>query len=298
VALFTSYVVTYLILSVNRRSLLVVAQKDLEDKAKASLSNIFFSKRLRILGPLIVFLVFMVAFVLILFGINFPGFNAQYTGNLATVATAAALTVRQTTYFFLPTFYVLLNPITVPVIRAIQALYYIIAIGLPVIHLIFLAALWVVPLSISLQGVAFAGSEIFSAWSSLEVFLISFIALLAQLPVVSQLLAGLSCAGVNNAIAGTTAATPALCFTVFGQPAIGTYLSLVGALLYVIAANIILRIGDYVIRYRVSGGIETERRKVAPEDSIGSEAEYGTPPEESYESAQSSYNKSRSSRYR
>jgi len=277
-----------------------VAQKDLEDKEKASLSNIFFSKRLRITGPLVVFLVFMVSFILILFGINLNGVIATYAGNLPVVVTMNTLTTRLTSLFNLPTNYVMPNPITVPVIRAVQALFYIIAIGFPVIHIIFLAALWVVPLSIFLQGLAFAGTEILAAWSSLEVFLISFVVLLPQLPVVTGLLTmnAQACNGLNGNIAGTAAATPAQCYTTTGKIDVGTILSLVGAFLYVIAANIILRIGDYVIRYRISGGIETERRKVAPEDSIGSEAEYGTPPEESYESAQSSYGKSRSSRYR
>jgi len=300
VALFTSYVVTYLILSVNRRALLMVAQKDLEDKEKASLSSIFFSKRLRITGPLVVFLVFMVSFILILFGINLNGVFATYTGNIPVVAGMNLLLNRQTSFFNLPTNYIMPNPITIPVIRALQALYYIIAIGLPVIHLIFLAALWVVPLSITLQGIAFAGTEILSAWSSLDVFLISFVVLIPQLPIVSQLITmGVqTCTGLNNNFPGTIAATAAQCFTTTGRIDVGTILSLVGAFLYVVAANIILRIGDFVLRYRVSGGIETERRKVAPDDSIGSEGEYGTPPEESYESAQSSYGKSRSSRYR
>jgi len=288
-ALFASYVVSYLILTVNRRSLLVVAQKDLEDREKASLTNIFFSKRLRIAGPFLVFLVFMISFVLILFGINLNGLFITYAGNLPLL-TQGQLTTKPLAYFSIIGNVVMPNPLTAPIIRSVQALYYIISIALPVIHLILLAFLWFVPLSVNLQGSAFSGTEIISAWSSLEVFLVSFVVLLGQLPLVAQLVVGQACLGLTNLITLSGGQPLGPCFTVTSRLDVGTYVSLVGAFLYVVAANIILRIGAYVIRFRIKGGMETERRKVSPDDSIGSGTDYSTAQEESYESAQSSYN--------
>jgi hypothetical protein len=301
VAILTSYMVSYLILTVHRRSLIVVAQKDLEDKEKVAISGIFFSKRLKIIGPLIVFLVFMLSFVLILFGINLLGLNLAYNGNLGVLTGINGQ--RPIFIFFLITLIVMPNLNVAPIIRAIQTLYYIISIGLPVIHLIFLAGLWFVPLTVSMQGLVFSATEILSAWSSLDVFIVSFLVLLGQLPLVSTLVSGQACVGLAGLIANPQAA----CYVVTPTLMSGVYVSLVGALLYVIVANIIIRAGAYVIRYRISGGIETERRKVAPDpDSFGSESSYGTPPEESYESAISnsgygtSYNSqvSRSSRFK
>jgi len=288
-ALFSSYLVTYLILTVHRRSLIEVAQKDLEDKEKVAISYIFFSKRLRVAGPLLVFLVFMISFILILFGINLNGLNTLPTGNLQAVAGLKP--VIPFSYFLLPINIVMPNINTAPIIRAVQALYYILSIGLPVIHLIFLAGLWFVPLTISAQGLVFSGTEVLSAWSSLDVFLVSFVVLLKSLPVVSMLVANTSCGALANIITGMGGNPAGPCYNVNSVVDVGTYVSLVGAFLYVLVANIIIRTAAYVIRYRVSGGIETERRKVAPEDSFGSESSYGTPPEESYESAMSnSYN--------
>jgi len=291
VALFTSYVVSYLILVVHRKSVLIVARKDLEDSAKVSISNIFFMKRFKVGGPLTVFIVFMLSFILILFGINFTGFIENYAGTL-TLITQNQLLPRTYTLFGLTTTFVSPTAVTLPIIHSIMALYYIIGIALPVIHVLFLAMVWFVPLPISSQGIAFSITEIMAAWSSLEVFIISFLALAPSLNVVAGLVTGNACVNLPG-----LAVPQAQCLTINSTLSPGIFLSLIGAIFYVIAANIITRVGIYVIRFRVRGGIETERRKVAPDDSFGSDPEYGTPPEESYESAQSySFGNSRSSR--
>jgi len=240
----------------------------------------------------------MLSFILILFGINFNGFTEAYAGTL-TMIVQQNLTPRMYTLFGLTNTFVAPAPaaVTTPIIHAVMALYYIVGIALPVIHILFLAMVWFVPLPIASQGIAFAVTEIMAAWSSLEVFIISLLALVPSLNVVALLVTGNTCVNLVGLLGGQ--APQATCLTVTSTLNPGIFLSLVGAIFYVIAANIILRVGIYVIRFRVRGGIETERRKVAPDDSFGSDPEYGTPPEESYESAQSySFGNSRSSMYR
>jgi hypothetical protein len=298
VALFTSYAATYLVLILHRRSVLVIARKDLEDNEKVSISNIFF-KRFKVVGPVIIFIVFMLSFMLIIFGINFNGLFLAYSGTLPILAQGQ-LATRQLTFFGLTNTFVTLNPAEIPVIRALAALYYIIGIAFPVLHIFFLALLWFVPLPITLQGMAFSFTEVLSAWSALEVLLVSLVVLSNNIQIVANLVTGQACVGLQAVIAAMGAQAQALCLGVAPRVDPGAIVSLIGSFLYVIAANVILRIGTYVISYRIRGGIETERRKVAPDDSIGSDPDYGTPPEESYESAQSysfgTTNKSRSSR--
>jgi len=289
------------VLIAHRRSILVIARKDLEDNEKLSISNIFF-KRFKIIGPVIIFLVFMLSFILILFGINFPGIFVAYTGTLGQLLTQGLLLPRQLTFFGLTGSFVIPNPTVLPIIHSLMALYYIIGIAFPVLHLIGLAFLWFVPLPVTLQGMAFSFTEVLAAWSSLEVLLVSLVVLANNIQAVANIVTGgmMSCAGLQALVTAMGLQPAAQCFGVASRIDPGTIVSLIGAFLYVIAANIILRIGTYVISYRIRGGIETERRKVAPDDSFGSDPDYGTPPEESYESAQSysfgNTNKSRSSR--
>jgi len=246
----------------------------------------------------------MLSFILILFGINFPGIFMNYAGTLSLLAQGQ-LATRQLTFFGLSGFFVTPNLTVAPIIRALMALYYLIGIAFPVLHLIGLAFLWFVPLPVTLQGMAFSFTEVLSAWSSLEVLLVSLVILSNNLQVVANIITGPAmnaCVGLQNLVAAAGITPQAVCLGVATRIDPGTIVSMIGAFLYVIAANIILRIGTYVISYRIRGGIETERRKVAPDDSFGSDPDYGTPPEESYESAQSysfgnkSTNKSRSSR--
>jgi hypothetical protein len=290
VALFTSYIATYLVLVTHRRSVLVVARKDLEDNDKVSISNVLFARKRKIIGPLITFVVFIVSFALILFGINLNGFNVTYQG-----ALPLALGTRPFTYFNFVNTVVTTTAAGAAIFRALQALYYILGIGFPIFHLILLALLWFVPFSVPLQGLVFSITEITSAWASLEVFLVAILTLLQSLPAVSAILVGPACVALNNIMAGVINPAQAVCLNAAAKVDVGLGLSLTGAFLYVLAANVVIRAGAWVLRYRIRGGIETERRKITPDDSLGSDPDYITPGEESYESAQS-YSGSRSSR--
>jgi len=246
----------------------------------------------------VIFFVFILSFILILPGLPLNGINLNYSGTLQLLTlNMNQLLPRQISILLFSNTFVAANPITaVPINRALMALFYIMGIGFPVLHLIFLALLWFVPLPVTVQGMIFSLTEIISAWSALEVLIISVLVLVNNIQVVANFVTGLACVALNN----NGVVPQAQCLAVTGKADVGMVLALVGALLYVIAANIILRVGAYVISFRIRGGVETERRKVAPDDSFGSDPEYGTPPEESYESAQSysfgNTNQSRSSR--
>jgi len=283
VALFTSYLATYLILTVQRRTVLKIAPKDLEDTERISISGIFFEKRLVIIGPLLVFLVHLISFLLILFGINLTAIKIFFGGTLQQLLTQ--IQFIPTSIFLLLNNVITPTPVILGITQAVRALFYIVVIAFPIIHILLLAFLWFVPLPITYQGTAFTITEIFSAWSSLDVFIISFEALITSLPVVAQLVAGQACAGLANFI---NFPPQAQCLTTVSAVDAGISLTIIGSIVYVVAANVILRIATNVIQYRIRGGVETEKRKFQPDnDAIGSDGDYGTAPEESYESAQS-----------
>jgi hypothetical protein len=275
-----------MVLTLQRRTVLKVAPKDLEDTEKISISNIFFEDRFTFFGPLLVFFVHLAALLLILFGINQIIAVVNYAGNLVTIAQKANA--------ISPTFFNLLNNIFSPnpailgITNAVKALYYLLVIIFPILHLIMLAFLWFAPLPFTFQSTVFTITEIFSAWSTLEVFAISTSVLISQLTVVAGLVvgtAGQACSSLANLNPG---AMPLPCLTTAPAADAGLSLSIIGGVVYVLAANGILRIANRVIQFRIRGGVETERRRIVPnEDSIGSDRDYVSAPEESYESAQS-----------
>merc|ERR1711865_880722 len=79
---------------------------------------------------------------------------------------------------------------------------------IPLMHMLSLAVLWVTPLSLPNQHRLFVLTEILNAWSALEVFVVSVIVALLELPTFAQFIIGDMCDIPNDLITTLDHSTP------------------------------------------------------------------------------------------
>eukprot|EP00656_Telonema_subtile_P002700 TRINITY_DN1122_c0_g1_i1.p1 TRINITY_DN1122_c0_g1~~TRINITY_DN1122_c0_g1_i1.p1 ORF type:complete len:2329 (-),score=412.59 TRINITY_DN1122_c0_g1_i1:67-7053(-) len=85
-------------------------------------------------------------------------------------------------------------------IRAIQVTFILFGMIIPLIHMVSLLFLWIVPLSLRRQHYLFVITEVLNAWSALEVFVVSIICALLELPTFAQFILGDKCNIPNDII--------------------------------------------------------------------------------------------------
>jgi len=82
-------------------------------------------------------------------------------------------------------------------IRWIQATYFTFIIAVPLAHLAVLLFLWLTPLTSRVQRKVFVVTEVFNAWSAVEVFVISIIAALLEIQQFAAFMVGDKCDQIN-----------------------------------------------------------------------------------------------------
>lgn len=93
-------------------------------------------------------------------------------------------------------------------IRCIQLTFILFGMIVPLMHMISLAVLWIAPLSLRTQHKLFVTTEILNAWSALEVFVVSVVCALLELPTFAQFIIGGKCDIPNDIIYDMDHATP------------------------------------------------------------------------------------------
>ena len=84
-----------------------------------------------------------------------------------------------------------------PLIRFLQATFFIFALAMPVANLLSLVVLWLTPLTLRAQHRLFVMVEVFNAWSGLDVFVLAIIGSLLELQRFAQFIVGDHCDGIN-----------------------------------------------------------------------------------------------------
>eukprot|EP00658_Telonema_sp_P-2_P048444 TRINITY_DN3685_c0_g1_i2.p1 TRINITY_DN3685_c0_g1~~TRINITY_DN3685_c0_g1_i2.p1 ORF type:complete len:449 (+),score=146.18 TRINITY_DN3685_c0_g1_i2:46-1347(+) len=85
-------------------------------------------------------------------------------------------------------------------IRMIQITFLLFGMIIPLMHLLSLAVLWLMPLTLHRQHILFVTTEVLNAWSALEVFVVSIIVALLELPTFAQFIIGDMCDIPNHMI--------------------------------------------------------------------------------------------------
>jgi hypothetical protein len=85
-------------------------------------------------------------------------------------------------------------------IRWLQASYFLFGVAMPLCFLASLLVLWFVPLSLRRQRQFHVLSEVFNAWSTLDVFCISIVAALLEIQQFAAFIVGDSCDGINEVL--------------------------------------------------------------------------------------------------
>lgn len=86
-------------------------------------------------------------------------------------------------------------------VRFIQVTWFSFAIAIPLCYLLLLLVLWLTPLTPRLQRGVFVVTEVFNAWSALEVVVVSIVAALLELQQFSQFIIGSRCDIINPLLA-------------------------------------------------------------------------------------------------
>mmetsp|Transcript_10112 Transcript_10112/g.19792 ORF Transcript_10112/g.19792 Transcript_10112/m.19792 type:complete len:2068 (+) Transcript_10112:36-6239(+) len=85
-------------------------------------------------------------------------------------------------------------------VRWIQATFYVIAVVVPLLHLVVMLALWWIPMRTKPQYRVFYFTEILNAWSALDVMVISLIAAILEIQQFAKFLVGDKCDQINALI--------------------------------------------------------------------------------------------------
>jgi hypothetical protein len=86
-------------------------------------------------------------------------------------------------------------------IRWLQASYFLFGVATPLCFLVSLLVLWFVPLSLRRQRQFHVLSEVFNAWSTLDVFCVSIVAASLEIQQFAAFIVGDSCDGINEVLA-------------------------------------------------------------------------------------------------
>lgn len=86
-------------------------------------------------------------------------------------------------------------------VRWMQACYFLFGVGMPLSYVATSILLWLTPLTLSKQRLFFVLSEVFNAWSAVDVFCISIAAALLEIQQFVDFIIGDSCDGINVILA-------------------------------------------------------------------------------------------------
>eukprot|EP01114_Cavostelium_apophysatum_P012565 TRINITY_DN2842_c0_g1_i1.p1 TRINITY_DN2842_c0_g1~~TRINITY_DN2842_c0_g1_i1.p1 ORF type:complete len:1131 (+),score=314.29 TRINITY_DN2842_c0_g1_i1:215-3607(+) len=129
-------------------------------------------------------------------------------------------------------------------IRWIQGTYFLFTIAIPPLHLTSLLILWLIPLTKRAQRRFFVVTEIFNAWSAIEVFVIAIIAAVLQIEKFAQFIVGDHCdlfvpylkEYFSEELDGDLR-----CFDVVATLAEGCWLLFCAAVIYLLSAFIVMK---------------------------------------------------------
>lgn len=164
------------------------------------------------------------------------------------------------------------NPNSVS-IRYIQAIFYSIAFGIPLIHLSSLVLIWCLPLKACTQEKLFLLSEVLNAWSCLDVFVVSLLAAVLEIQQFAQFIIGDMCDPINALLKPHVHDWPKLrddpkCFDVVTDLKQGSWFLFSAAIVSTIATWIVMPLCHRALRERVYGAKHQADQKLHTVNSM------------------------------
>jgi len=155
-----------------------------------------------------------------------------------------------------------------------QASFIIFAAGTPIAQILALFVLWCVPLTMKYHHSIFVASEVLGAWAALEVFIVSIVASLLELPQFAAFIIGDKCDQINNVLAGDLphlfpSQDQAICFNVVSKLDPGCLVLFGSALIATIVGQIVTRSAETALDERSMPGYgDAASRPMSPEGDV------------------------------
>lgn len=139
-------------------------------------------------------------------------------------------------------------------VRWLQASYFLFGLGMPLALMTTLMVLWTVPLTINRQRQLFVLSEIFNAWSTLDVFCVSIVAALLEIQQFAAFIVGDSCDQINEILAkylDQKLEGDDKCFDVVAYVKDDSWALFIASGLMIIVGSVFLAIGHHAVQQRL-----------------------------------------------
>jgi len=245
-----SLILTHIILAAHRT--IIKAQKPPNmyistdsniEKKKEPLCIIAFSSRLAMAG---VTLLLLLSICFLVMGSYYISFEFNFRGAAALALSYLSESTRQTYSLItlglrLP--YSSPNPDSFG-IRWIQVTFFLFALVIPLLHLLFVLTLWLIPLTRKIQRRIYVVTEILNAWSAIDVFVVSVIASLLEISQFAQFIIGDRCDLINvylKAYFDEALQGEDKCFDVITKLETGCWLLFSGCIFYLISSIVVMR---------------------------------------------------------
>ena len=145
------------------------------------------------------------------------------------------------------------NPSAVFGYYFLQTSYYAFALAVPVLYLVVLLLMWVVPMTLTAQHKVFVFSEMLAAWSAVDVFILSIVVALLELPQYVSFIVGDKCDLVDPITAQFPWLVPdgdTHCFDVSTTLKSGCWVLTTATVVYLTTSYTLTRVCDRAIEER------------------------------------------------
>lgn len=136
----------------------------------------------------------------------------------------------------------------------IQSVFYLVSFVIPLTHMLLMGFLWWWPLTIKTQYVVFYISEIFNAWSALDVFVISIIAAILEIQQFAAFMVGDNCDAINVFIEDNLSQYTSpynVCFTVIATLSNGCWILFAASVTSLIVSQIVMQKCHRAVYHRI-----------------------------------------------
>ncbi|KAJ1454841.1 hypothetical protein M885DRAFT_521109 [Pelagophyceae sp. CCMP2097] len=136
---------------------------------------------------------------------------------------------------------------------ALEVVYFIYALALPLLQLPCLLCLWLAPLRLQTQKRFYVACEVVNAWAALDVFMLAIIAAMTQISQFAAFMVGSKCDGLNVVLdAALRHETHGICFDVQTQLNKGAWVLFASALISLAVSRAVMHVASVAIDERTA----------------------------------------------
>jgi len=130
-------------------------------------------------------------------------------------------------------------------VRSTQLIFFLVTIAVPAVHLLFLLALWLAPITRKVQQTLYDICTILYAWSGIDIFIVSIIASIAEISQFALFMVGDKCDFINPYLEKYFADVLGdydNCFSVISRLQGGCWILFASVIIYTIAVQVIMNV--------------------------------------------------------